>query len=113
MGTAQVTHDRLVAEAAFAKRPDASPPYDASCWALKSRYHDAPACAKKDRWPDWAWDVSLESALKGDCVMPDASPTRAARSFLEGRGVADPATRTLTVVFLGLSFAGRRPSPPR
>ena len=59
-----------------------------------------PVLVRPDPWPGPGPTVGLWS---------DRLPTRAARSFFEGRpksGVA-PEDRTLTVMMLGLSFLGQ------
>ena len=111
-GTCNVTYARIKAESTFRRAPTDARPYAEGCFALKARYHDAPACAAARlarRPPVWAWRFALESSRMGHCKMPDASPPRAAASFMRRRGDNASAIRngTLTVVLLGLSFVGQ------
>ena len=107
--TCRVTHERMAAEGTFRRRASKKAPYDTSCFFFRPRYHDAPACGgPTEAWPDWGWDYTLESAVRGRCKMPDPTPTRAARAFFEARPTGvKTEDRTLTVVMLGLSFAGQ------
>lgn len=101
----RVTHDRIIDEGTFVARRGA-PRYDARCFAVKSRYHDAPTCGRDEtRPPIHAWAFSLQSAVDGRCRMPDPAPTRAAAAFFAGRG--ERKRKTLTVLMLGLSFMGQ------
>ena len=107
--TCRVTHERMAAEGTFRRRASKEAPYNTTCFFFRPRYHDAPACGgPTEAWPDWGWDYTLESAVRGRCKMPDATPTRAARAFFEARPTGvKTEDRTLTVVMLGLSFMGQ------
>ena len=107
--TCRVTHERMAAEGTFRRRASKKAPYNTTCFFFRPRYHDAPACGgPTEAWPDWGWDYTLESAVRGRCKMPDPTPTRAARAFFEARPTGvKTEDRTLTVVMLGLSFMGQ------
>ena len=113
--TCAVTHARIVEEGTFV-RTGGDAPYDWSCWTAKARYHTAPICAaNKTKDPAYRWTWTLRSALEGKCVMPDASPTHAARSYLEHRthavggedAEAASGERVVTNIMLGFSFMGQ------
>ena len=97
-GTCVVSHDRVIAEGTFV-HANTTKPYDWRCFCARARYHVAPECKPKVAEPVWRWRWTLPG-----CTMPDPSPARAAKQFLQRRG---GTKKQLNVLMLGLSFMGQ------
>ena len=80
----------FVSTSAEAGRAAPPPRYNHTCWLLKARFHDAPACvaADGDALPLHGWRWTLRAALEGRCVMPSTTPPDVAAAAVRRRAAA-------------------------